>query len=379
MAAAKPGGQSAARSWPAWSDDATVAPTAVRTLDEVQGGAAPEVIVVGLGASGLEAVRWLAERGVDVIGIDAVGVAAGAAGANGGLLLAGLAMFHHDAVASLGRPAAVAWYRRTLDELGRLAEEEPSFDRRGSRRTAASEEERSDIAAHLTALAADGLPGASDGDGGLLVPGDGVVHPVDRCRRLAQAAIEAGARLVAPATVRAVQPGRVLLAGGAGSIEAPRIVLAVDGGLGRLVPALRPAVRGARLQMMATAPDDGVDLRTPRYHRFGLDYVHQRPEGQVLVGGGRDVGGAIEWGPRTQTSQPVQAHLDRWASELGITAAVTHRWAAQVSFTRDQLPIDAEVMRGVHAVGAYSGHGNVLGGLLAREAAARALGVPAEG
>jgi gamma-glutamylputrescine oxidase len=98
--------------------------------------------------------------------------------------------------------------------------------------------------------------------------------------------------------------------------------------------------RGVRLQMLATDPDEGVELRTPRYHRLGLDYVHQRPDGRVL---------------------------------LGVTAAVTHRWAARVSFTQDLLPIDAQVMPGVRAVGAYSGHGNVLGGLLARQAAARAL------
>jgi gamma-glutamylputrescine oxidase len=362
-----------ARSWPAWFDDATEAPATLRSRDSVEGERPPEVLVIGLGASGLEAVRWMARRGVDVMGIDAGGVAAGAAGANGGFLLAGLAMFHHVAVATLGREAAVGWYRRTLDELDQLAEEEPTFDRRGSRRTAASDEERTDIAAHLAALRADGLPAEADGDGGLLVPGDGVVHPVDRCRRLAREAVDAGARLVAPAPVRAVVPGRALLADDAGSIEAPRILLAVDGGLLGLVPSLRGSVRGARLQMLATDPDEGVELRTPRYHRLGLDYVHQRPDGRVLLGGGRDIGGAREHEAPPEPSEPVQRHLDGWLRSLGVTAAVTHRWAARVSFTQDLLPIDAQVMPGVHAVGAYSGHGNVLGGLLARQAAARAL------
>ena len=52
-----------------------------------------------------------------------------------------------------------------------------------------------------------------------------------------------------------------------------------------------------------------------------------------------------------------------------MTAPVTHRWAAHAAFTADRLPVDERLADGVHVVGAYSGHGNVLGGLLAREAA----------
>jgi gamma-glutamylputrescine oxidase len=69
----------------------------------------------------------------------------------------------------------------------------------------------------------------------------------------------------------------------------------------------------------------------------------------------------------------VQRHLDGWLAELGVAAAVTHRWAARAAFTEDHLPVDERVAPGVHVVGAYSGHGNVLGPLLAREAALRLL------
>jgi glycine/D-amino acid oxidase-like deaminating enzyme len=56
-----------------------------------------------------------------------------------------------------------------------------------------------------------------------------------------------------------------------------------------------------------------------------------------------------------------------------VTAPVTHRWAAHAAWTTDLLPIDERVDEGVHVVGGYSGHGNVLGGLLARAAALRLL------
>ena len=57
-----------------------------------------DVCVVGLGGSGLTAVNHLLKYGLKVVGIDAEDVGAGAAGRNGGFLLAGLAAFYHDAV-----------------------------------------------------------------------------------------------------------------------------------------------------------------------------------------------------------------------------------------------------------------------------------------
>jgi hypothetical protein len=44
-----------------------------------------DLVVVGLGGSGLTALLHAAERGLNVIGIDADRIAAGAAGRNGGL------------------------------------------------------------------------------------------------------------------------------------------------------------------------------------------------------------------------------------------------------------------------------------------------------
>ena len=357
----------------AWHDLAMVSgPVPVTAPDVLDGREAADLVVIGMGASGLEAAAAAARLGADVVVLDAVGVAAGAAGANGGFLLAGLAMFHHDAVAALGRDVAAEWYQRTLAELDRLGDREPTFRRVGSLRTAVDEEEQRDVEAHLAALVADDLP-AEPYDGplgtGLLVPGDGTFHPVARCRRLAIGALEAGATLVARARVTAVEPGAVHVAGVAPPVEADRVLVAVDGGLEWLIPALAGRVRTARLQMLATGPTDEVAIDRPVYHRYGLDYVQQRPNGEVLLGGGRDVGGEGEWGAPAEPNAGVQRHLDAWLSDLGVTAAVTHRWAAHAAFTEERLPVNERVDEGVHVVGGYSGHGNVLGGLLAREAA----------
>ncbi|MBW3620942.1 MAG: FAD-binding oxidoreductase [Actinobacteria bacterium] len=328
-----------------------------------------------MGASGLAAARRLGERGADVVALDAVGVAAGAAGRNGGFLLVGGARFHHEAVATWGHELAVGLYRATIDELERtLSDLGPLARRTGSLRIAASPDEERDIARQLRALASDGLVGeAYDGPEGrgLLVPDDAVLQPVARCRHLAQLAADAGVRLHAPARVTGLGEGAVTTT--AGVVRAGRTVVAVDGGLERLLPELAAEVGTARLQMLATSPDPGLHLPRPVYRRWGYDYVQQLPTGELLLGGCRDRSAAAEWDAPAVPSDEVQACLDAELVRLGATAPVTHRWAAHAAFTGDALPVCREVRPGVLVVGAYSGHGNLLGTRCGRAAADAAL------
>lgn len=356
--------------------------------------ASADVVVVGMGASGLAAAWHAAKRGVEVVVLDAVGIAAGAAGRNGGFLLAGLAEFHHDAVARRGREFARGWFEATADELAFTQAEFPDLVRpTGSLRIAASQDEVDDIRSQLSAMQSDGLDAhAYDGPEGigLLVPGDAAIDPAARCHALAAKALAAGARLIAPARVTSIEvdttsginvrvrpsyatPEREGFGAVASVIAAGRVVVAVDGGLEWLLPELADRVRTSRLQMLATAPDSHVTLARPIYRRWGYDYVQQVPSGEVFIGGGRDLHADVEWEAEAQPSMSVQRHLDALAVDLGVTAAVTHRWAAHAAFTEDQLPVAEEVRPGVFVVGAYSGHGNLLGPMLAREAVDAAL------
>lgn len=345
-------------------------------LAPIWGEVAADACVVGLGASGLTAAARLAERGADVVALDARGVAAGAAGRNGGFLLAGLPRFHHDAVASYGRERAATLYRLTLDELGRTLDELPDGIARrvGSVRIADSDAEATDCERQLTALRADGLPAeAYDGPEGrgLLVPTDAAFNPAARCAWLAEGARRAGARLHAPCPVDEVAPGAVRA--GPATVRAPRVIVAVDGGLEELLPALAGRVRTTRLQMLATAADDAVSVPRPVYRRWGYDYYQQLPSGEVLLGGCRDQAEDEEWGAPAVPTERVQKCLNAELRRLGARAPVTHRWAGRAAFTDDDLPVCQELMPGVLVVGAYSGHGNLLGTWCARAAADAAL------
>ncbi|HRN52488.1 MAG TPA: FAD-dependent oxidoreductase, partial [Gemmatimonadaceae bacterium] len=138
---------------PRWDDhDWTPLPPLLHDTDA-------DVCVVGLGGTGLSCISEALNLGAQsVIGIDAVDVAAGAAGRNGGLLLAGPVDFHHDAVAKLGRERTLAIHERTERERETIQRETPGVVRiTGSLRIAESAEELADCERQFAAMRDDKL------------------------------------------------------------------------------------------------------------------------------------------------------------------------------------------------------------------------------
>jgi gamma-glutamylputrescine oxidase len=355
---------------PVW-DDAPWTP-----LSPLTGDVSADACVIGLGGSGLSCVGELLRLGVSVVGIDAGPVAGGAAGRNGGFLLAGTYHFYHDAVEKLGREWASSLYRLTLDEVDRIAAETPDAVRRaGSLRVADSEEEREDCARQLAAMRADGLAAeaysGSEGDG-LLISTDCAFQPLRRCRTLARRAVSAGARLFEHTPALRVETGEVRTPGG--RIRCGAVLVAVDGRLERLLPALDGRVRTARLQMLATAPTTEVRVPRPVYARWGYEYWQQLPDGRITLGGFRDHGGEGEWTAEGTPGEVVQRRLETFLRErIGVHAPVTHRWAASVGYTPSGMPVLDQVRPRVWAAGGYSGTGNVIGALCGRAMAQLAV------
>jgi glycine/D-amino acid oxidase-like deaminating enzyme len=341
-----------------------------RNLPSLEGDLEAEVCVVGLGGSGLAAVLELLRLGRKVVGIDARRVAAGAAGRNGGFLLAGTTRFYHQSVAEHGRDFAKNIYQATLEQISRMMAETPQAIRRvGSLRIAASEDELPDCTTHLQALRADGFA-AEPYDGpegqGLLIPGDAAFNPLLRCRLLAQQALEAGARLFEDRPALQISGQEVQTP--RGHVHCQRVLVAVDGRLEQVLPELKGRVRTARLQMLATAPVKARFAR-PVYRRWGYDYWQQLPDGRIALGGMRDAGGETEWTTLDEPSENVQLRLEQLLRQLGIQSPITHRWAASVAYTPTGLPVAQETRPGVWAIGAYSATGNVLGALLGQQVA----------
>jgi glycine/D-amino acid oxidase-like deaminating enzyme len=353
---------------PAWDDGSW------QGFPSLSGETTADVCVVGLGGSGLSCVTALLAHRLSVVGLDAGLVAGGAAGRNGGFLLAGSADFYHRAVERLGREAALSLYRRTMVTIASMARQTPAAVRQvGSLRIVADEAEAADVELQLAAMRADGLP-VERYDGpegqGLLFPADAAFDPMARSRTLATRAAARGARLFEKSAARQIEPGSVRT--DHGTVHARHVVVAVDGRLASVLPELAGRVRDVRLQMLATAPTGEVHLDRPVYTRFGYDYWQQLSDGRIVLGGCRDVGGEEEFTSDPTPSEMVQGALVRLLRErVGVQAPITHRWAAIVSYTDGGQPICGEVRPGVWALGGYSGTGNVIGAMLGAQVAAR--------
>ncbi|MDV8077633.1 FAD-dependent oxidoreductase [Rhodococcus sp. IEGM 1370] len=368
-----------ATSRPAWDDDPVV--SGWPGLPALERESTADVCVVGLGGSGLAAVADLVDRGLDVVGIDAGRIAAGAAGRNGGFLLGGPATFLHTALATWG-PCAVDLYRATLAEIDSLEEILGSavVRRTGSIRLAGvpgapvelSDSEDCDALAQCLRendIAVDQYSGELGR--GIFLPDDAVMNPARRA--LGLASILAGrARLYENTPATAIGPGAVTTPSGV--IRCGLVLVAVDGRLEQVLPQLDGRVRTARLQMLATSPVTPRRLSCPVYGRWGYDYAQQDASGRLYVGGGRDLFVDDEWTPSDVPTAQVQDYIESVATSFaGESVSVVARWAASVGFTSDGRPLCTVVDDTVVAFGGYNGTGNLVGPVTARAAVALGL------
>src|SRR5439155_19379575 len=165
-----------------------------------------DVTIVGGGVTGCACARVLAEAGLRVRLHEARHVAEGASGRNGGFALRGGAAPYDVSIESIGRDRAAGYWRSTeqaLDRIESLAGD--AFERTGSLRLAADEEERDELRAEYELLREDDF--AAEWRDQLAAPlhslfAAAIFHPVDaalqpaRCvRRLAGLAAEAGAEI----------------------------------------------------------------------------------------------------------------------------------------------------------------------------------------
>jgi gamma-glutamylputrescine oxidase len=357
-----------------------------------------EACVIGAGVGGLSCARRLAEHGLETVVLERDTVAGGASGRNGGLLIAGLAPFHNDAVELYGRDYARRVYARTLAvqmEMYALAAELGVGDavrRVGSLRVSSSEEEAEHVRRHAAALSEDGFPARLlerpelppalrvSAFNACLTEHDGSLQPARWIRALARHAERAGARIHEGSPVRApvMAPAEGPVHAAAGSVRARHVIVAADGALPALVPGYVGRVRARRLHMLATEPLTERVVDRLVYARWGYEYFQQRPDGRILAGGFGDLDGDASYTDRGSGDPRIWERIERYLREdVGVEAAITHRWTGTVGYSDDRRPYVGRVpgRPGLWVAGGYSGTGNVPGFLAGRELADTVAGV----
>ena len=169
----------------------------------LEGRLSSEICIVGAGIAGLSAAWRMLELGVRPVVLDALTVAGGATGRNGGFFMADVAPRYDEACRLWGPEVAARRYRATLDsQLDMLAiagevGARDQFRLTGVLRVAYDAAEAERVREHHAAFQRDGFAGELVPEGalpevlqrpgriGLLTPHDGAVHPARWLRALA--------------------------------------------------------------------------------------------------------------------------------------------------------------------------------------------------
>ncbi|MEM6421306.1 MAG: FAD-binding oxidoreductase, partial [Pseudomonadota bacterium] len=209
--------------------------------------------------------------------------------------------------------------------------------------------------------------------GGLFTPDAGHLHPLNYALGLARAATAAGAHLHEGSMVTQVAPGRVDTA--AGTVRAAHILLAMNGYLDGLVPAVATRSMPINNYVIATEPlgaeRAAALIRGPfsvADTKFVLDYYRIAPDTRLLWGGGESYSARF---PR-DIAGLVRGKMLRIFPQLA-DLAVTHAWGGTLAITISRFPAFQRLEDGILSISGWSGSGihmATMGGLLAAEAIA---------
>lgn len=351
----------------------------------LEGDVSCDVCVVGAGYTGLSAALHLAERGYDVVVLEARRVGWGASGRNGGQIVTG----YNKPMGTIARRVGAGDARRLWDmgeEAKRLLADRVERHRidcdlrwgylfaalkdRQVRELAGMQDEWHGYGYDRARLVGrdemGALVAAAGYVGGLLDEGGGQLHPLNYAIGLARAAAAAGARIFEGSPVEAVETGAAPAARTArGSVRARHLILAGNAYLRGLVPSIAAKVMPAGTYLIATEPlgenravaliPGGLAVADVN---FVLNYFRRSPDHRMLFGGGVSYSGFD--GPG------LQARLRK--TMLGVfpqlgDARIEYCWGGHVAITMDRTPHFGRIGPSTYFAQGYSGHGVALAGL----------------
>ena len=369
--------------YPASYYAATAAPLA--PFSTLQGAVKADVCVVGGGYTGLSAALHLAERGFDVVLLEAHRVGFGASGRNGGQVGSGQRQDQDWLERAVGREQA----RRLWD----LAEEAKGLVKsrvtdhampvtlhpgvahacysdaevRASHRY--GEKLGREYGYHqLETLDQTGirrLIGSDVFKGGEVDRGAGHLHPLNYAIGLAKAAAAAGARLHEGSEVlRIVQGRQPVVHTAQGIVTCNQVILAGNGYLGGLAPKVAARVMPINNFIVATAPlgDRARDILAEPIavadSKFVVNYWRLSEDNRLLFGGGETYGYRFPSDIVKTVAKPMLAIYPQLKD-----TRIDFAWGGTLAITMNRMPCFTRPAPNILSASGYSGHGVAMASL----------------
>ena len=352
----------------------------VRDYPELDGERQADVCVIGGGFTGLSAALNLAERGLDVVLLEAERIGFGASGRCGGLVGSGQRkevfeteeMFglerskelwdfaelakkeirdrvdKHDIACDLQRGQLVGIHKKRY--LGSAKETvEALAERYGYPFCAAlsAEETYARVASRTF------LEGLYDTEALTL-------HPLNYSLGLARAAAEAGVRIYERSRVlKYTQTDPAVIKTAKGAVKAPFVVLACNGYLEDLEPRVAGKIMPINNFMIATEPlgeSRASELINGRFGvhdtRFVVNYFRMSDDHRLIFGGGEN----YRSGFPNDIKKFVRPHMLKLFPQLR-DVAIDYGWGGTLCVTVNRLPHVGRLQPNVFFAQGYSGHG----------------------
>jgi gamma-glutamylputrescine oxidase len=358
-----------------------------------------DVAVVGAGYMGLSAALHLAEKGLNVVVLEAHRVGFGASGRNGGQVGSGQRQDQVWLEKTVGRENAHRLWEMAEDAkalvrdlIGRHAM--PVTFHPGVAHACYSDAETREAHAYGEKLARDygytqlepldrsgirRLIGSTAFAGGEIDRGAGHVHPLNFAIGLAKAAAAAGVRIHEESEVLKLIPGpKPVLRTAQGSVTADQVILAGNGYIGGLEPSYPSRVMPINNFILATEPlgerakDVLAEPVAVADSNFVVNYWRLSEDHRLLFGGGESYGYRFP-----DILKTVRAPMLKIYPQLA-DVKITHAWGGTLAITMNRMPALMRPHPNVLAGSACSGHGVALstltGKLLAETVAGNAEG-----
>jgi gamma-glutamylputrescine oxidase len=360
-----------------------------------QGALRCDVCVVGGGFTGLSAALHLAQRGFDVILLEAQRVGFGASGRNGGQVGTGQRQDQETLEPMVGKADARKLWDLSLDsvQLVRDLIAEHRMDC-GFVDGILHTEHRARNVPHSHTYAAKlqndygySLIRAIDKDeirhllgspayfGGTLDMGGGHTHPLRFAFGLARAAVAAGVRIFEQSKVTQINPDPCKIHTDQAQVSASHVILGCNGYLGNLNAHVAARVMPINNFIVATEPLSETKARelirenhAVADSKFVINYFRLSEDRRMLFGGTESYGYRFPANIGAKVRKPMAQIFPQLAD-----TPIDYAWGGTLGITLNRMPHFERLFGNILTASGYSGHGvamATMGGKIAADAIA---------